>query len=165
MSRGREGIRFLGGLEMPLADLGPERANGVSGLAQTLLPLPPGFPTHPLPDLCRPALTRSVWGIPLPLRPLSLSAPSSKCLSFPLCPDPLLKVLRTFWGLLGKATDQPTHLIPLARRHTTTVPTLNANQNAPLRIPHLPPAPGVFCFPLQQTAGHKELSVSSSPSR
>lgn len=133
-------------------------------------PNPPAPPsrrshTHPLPDLCRPALTRSVWGIPLPLRPLSLSAPSSKHLSCPLCPDPLLKVLRTFWGLLGRATDQATHLIPLARRHTTTVLTLNANQNAPLRIPHLPPAPGVFCFPLQQTAGRRELSVSSSPSR
>lgn len=144
---------------MPLADLGPERANRGSGLAQTLLPLPPGVPTHTL------SLTFADLGIPLPLRPLSLSAPSSKHLSFPLCPDPLLKVLRTFWGLRGRATDQATHSIPLARRHTTTVLTLNANQNAPLRIPHLPPAPGVFCFPLQQTAGCRELSVSSSPSR
>lgn len=137
---------------MPLAALGPEGAKRAVALPKSSCPSLPGSHTHPLPDLWTPA--RSVWRILLPLHPLALSAPSSKSSPFAQTHS---SVLRTFWGLQGRATDQPTLLISLAHRHVTTALTLNANHNPPLWIPHLPPVLGVFCFPLQPTTSHKGL--------
>lgn len=75
---------------MPLADLGPEQANWAVDLPKPSCSSLLCSHTHPLPDLWGPALTVSGGGKSVPLLPLSFSAPSSKCLSLPLCPDPLL---------------------------------------------------------------------------
>lgn len=45
--------------------------------------------------------------------------------------------LMTFWGLLGKATDPPADLVPLACRRATRALAIKADQNASLQIPHL----------------------------
>lgn len=86
----------------------------------------PSSHTHPFADLCRPALSaqRVRSGKLHFLSSLFLLLHSSKCLSLLLCPDPLLTVLLTFQGLLGKAADQPPHLIPLAGRRAPTAPQM-----------------------------------------
>lgn len=131
---------------MPLVDLRPEPGQRGQWTCPNSYSSLPGSHTDPLPELHRPALTTAGRGRPLPVLPLAPPALSPKCVSFPLCPGPLLTVLVTSWGLL--ATDQPTHSTSRASRRAPTAP--QTPTKAPLSDPRPPSGSGALCCPLQQ---------------